>query len=48
MMQDEQITFRKRKDKSDSRELKRVYHAYRDYFMEHGKTFDLDHRYLCI
>ncbi|KAF7836581.1 putative callose synthase 8 [Senna tora] len=41
--QDEEVTIRKRKDKSDSRELKRVYHAYRDYFIKHDKTFDLDH-----
>ncbi|KAK4256006.1 hypothetical protein QN277_008927 [Acacia crassicarpa] len=40
--QDEEAT-RKRKDKSDSRELKRVYHEYRDYFIKHDKTFDLEH-----
>ncbi|KAL1299856.1 hypothetical protein HN51_044400 [Arachis hypogaea] len=40
--QDEHVTIRKRKEKSDTRELKRVYHAYRDYFMRHDKAFDLE------
>ncbi|MED6118112.1 hypothetical protein PIB30_000095 [Stylosanthes scabra] len=40
--QDEEVTIRKRKEKSDTRELKRVYHAYRDYFMRHDKAFDLE------
>ncbi|OIV92479.1 hypothetical protein TanjilG_02242 [Lupinus angustifolius] len=40
--QDEHVTIRKRKEKSDIRELKRVYHEYRDYFMRHDKTFDLE------
>ncbi|MED6225288.1 hypothetical protein PIB30_092265 [Stylosanthes scabra] len=29
---------------SDTRELKRVYHAYREYFMTHNKAFDLEQR----
>ncbi|CAL0310217.1 unnamed protein product [Lupinus luteus] len=40
--QDEHVTISKRKEKSDIRELKRVYHEYRDYFMRHDKTFDLE------
>ena len=43
-MQDEQITIKKRKETSDIRELKRVYHAYRDYFMKNDKTSDLEDR----
>lgn len=46
--QDEEITIRKRKDKSDSRELRRVYHAYREYVVNHDKTYDLEYRYLSL
>ncbi|XP_057451528.1 putative callose synthase 8 isoform X2 [Lotus japonicus] len=38
--QDERVT--KRKGKSDIRELKDVYHAYRDYFIRHHQAFDLE------
>lgn len=35
----------RRKEKSDVRELKRVYHAYKEYIIKHGvATFNLDHR----
>lgn len=40
--QDERVT--KRKGKSDIRELKDVYHAYRDYFIRHHQAFDLEQR----
>ncbi|KAJ8755066.1 hypothetical protein K2173_016646 [Erythroxylum novogranatense] len=39
---DEDITLRRRKEKSDERELKRVYHAYRDYIIRSGGGFDLE------
>ncbi|KAJ7948849.1 Callose synthase-like protein [Quillaja saponaria] len=42
--QDIEVTIRKRKEKSDIRELKRVYHAYKDYFIKHDRTFDLENR----
>lgn len=41
-IQDEHIT--KKKGTGDIRELKRVYHAYRDYFIRHDKAFDLEQR----
>ncbi|XP_012074237.1 putative callose synthase 8 isoform X2 [Jatropha curcas] len=39
---DEGITFRKRKERSDIRELRRVYQAYKDYIIKNGGGFDLD------
>ncbi|RID63686.1 hypothetical protein BRARA_E02670 [Brassica rapa] len=41
--QDEEFTVIRRKEKSDVRELKRVYHAYKEYIIKHGATFNLDH-----
>ncbi|CAN1140669.1 Putative callose synthase 8 [Linum perenne] len=43
--QDEEITLRRRKEKSDIRELRRVYHAYKDYILKSGAGFDLDDRH---
>ncbi|WZZ62199.1 hypothetical protein YC2023_062306 [Brassica napus] len=40
---DEEFTVIRRKEKSDVRELKRVYHAYKEYIIKHGATFNLDH-----
>ncbi|XP_019101818.1 PREDICTED: putative callose synthase 8 isoform X3 [Camelina sativa] len=40
--QDEEFTVRRRKEKSDVRELKRVYHAYKEYIIRHGAAFNLD------
>ncbi|CAN8259363.1 unnamed protein product [Cochlearia groenlandica] len=40
--QDEEFTVRRRKEKSDVRELKRVYHAYKEYIIRHAATFNLD------
>ncbi|XP_010552165.1 PREDICTED: putative callose synthase 8 [Tarenaya hassleriana] len=40
--QDEEATIRRRKEKSDVRELKRVYHAYKEYIIRHGAEFNLD------
>ncbi|KAH6785388.1 hypothetical protein C2S51_037843 [Perilla frutescens var. frutescens] len=34
--QDEEVTIRKRKEKSDLRELRRVYRQYKDYIIKHG------------
>ncbi|KAI8557991.1 hypothetical protein RHMOL_Rhmol04G0054100 [Rhododendron molle] len=34
--QDEELTILRRKEKSDLRELKRVYHEYEDYIIKHG------------
>lgn len=39
---------RRRKEKSDVRELKRVYHAYKEYIIRHGAAFNLDPRYPCL
>ncbi|XP_038691552.1 putative callose synthase 8 isoform X2 [Tripterygium wilfordii] len=39
---DDEPTFRKRKEKSDIRELRRVYHAYKDYIIRNGGAFDLE------
>jgi callose synthase len=39
---DEEFTVRRRKEKSDVRELKRVYHAYKEYIIRHGAAFNLD------
>lgn len=36
---------RRRKEKSDVRELKRVYHTYKEYIIRHGESFNLDNRY---
>ncbi|KAI4323117.1 hypothetical protein L6164_022748 [Bauhinia variegata] len=42
--QDEEVTLNKRKDRSDIREVKRVYLAYRDYyFTKYDKAFALEH-----
>ncbi|CAI0409346.1 unnamed protein product, partial [Linum tenue] len=43
--QDEEPTLRRRKEKSDIRELRRVYHAYKDYILKTGAGFDLDDRH---
>ncbi|XP_021902223.1 putative callose synthase 8, partial [Carica papaya] len=40
--QDEETTIRTRKESSDTRELKRVYHAYKEYIISHGGAFDLE------
>ncbi|XP_024028224.1 putative callose synthase 8 [Morus notabilis] len=40
--QDEEPTFRRRKEKSDIRELRRVYHEYKEYIVKHGRTFALE------
>lgn len=40
--QDEEPTLRRRKEKSDIRELKSVYHAYKDYIMRSSGAFDLE------
>ncbi|EXC11740.1 Putative callose synthase 8 [Morus notabilis] len=42
--QDEEPTFRRRKEKSDIRELRRVYHEYKEYIVKHGRTFALESR----
>ncbi|OWM88549.1 hypothetical protein CDL15_Pgr002316 [Punica granatum] len=41
---DEEITIRKRKEKNDIRELRRVYHAYKNYITKHERSFDFDNR----
>ncbi|KAG6607954.1 putative callose synthase 8, partial [Cucurbita argyrosperma subsp. sororia] len=40
--QDEEVTIRKRKEKNDPRELRRVYHTYKDFIIKHGGAFDFD------
>ncbi|CAK9325304.1 unnamed protein product [Citrullus colocynthis] len=40
--QDEEVTIQKRREKSDARELRRVYHTYKDFIIKHGGAFDLD------
>ncbi|XP_015581453.2 putative callose synthase 8 isoform X1 [Ricinus communis] len=47
---DEETTLRKRKEKSDIRELRRVYHAYKEFIIKNGGGFDLDdsHREMLI
>ncbi|XP_050370862.1 putative callose synthase 8 isoform X1 [Argentina anserina] len=40
--QDEETTFRKRKEKSDIRELRRVYHAYKEYIIKHEGAFNIE------
>ncbi|CAK7351703.1 unnamed protein product [Dovyalis caffra] len=42
LMPDEVPTLMRRKDKSDKRELKRVYNAYKEYIMKSGGAFDSD------
>ncbi|XP_028112795.1 putative callose synthase 8 isoform X1 [Camellia sinensis] len=42
--QDEEFTIRKRKEKSDIRELKRVYHKYREYIIKHVGDCNLENR----
>ncbi|GLU17718.1 hypothetical protein SLE2022_340740 [Rubroshorea leprosula] len=41
---DEEITIGKRKEQSDGREVKRVYHAYKDYVNRYGGGFDKKNR----
>ncbi|KAM7266925.1 hypothetical protein ACFE04_009091 [Oxalis oulophora] len=41
--QDEETTIRRRKEQSDVRELRRVYHAYKEYIIRHRGAFDLEH-----
>lgn len=43
-LQDEEITFVKRREKSDIRELRRVYHTYKDYIIQNGGAVDLENR----
>ncbi|KAL6283334.1 hypothetical protein ACE6H2_014263 [Prunus campanulata] len=40
--QDEETTITKRKEKSDIRELRRVYHAYKEYIIKHDGAFHLE------
>ncbi|PON83360.1 Glycosyl transferase [Trema orientale] len=40
--QDEETTYRKRKEKSDIRELRRVYHEYKEFIVKHGRTFAIE------
>ncbi|XP_062011839.1 putative callose synthase 8 isoform X2 [Rosa rugosa] len=40
--QDEETTIRKRKEKSDIRELRRVYHAYKEYIIKHEGAFSIE------
>ncbi|KAL9145596.1 hypothetical protein ABFS82_13G054300 [Erythranthe guttata] len=42
--QDEEVTIRKRKEKSDLRELRRVYREYKDYIIKHGGEYTLETR----
>ncbi|XP_059662797.1 putative callose synthase 8 [Cornus florida] len=42
--QDEEVTIRKRKEKSDLRELRRVYRNYKDYIIKHGGECNFEHR----
>ncbi|KAI3789511.1 hypothetical protein L2E82_02310 [Cichorium intybus] len=42
--QDEEVTYRKRKEKSDVREVRRVYREYRDYIIKHGGESTLENR----
>ncbi|KAI9187505.1 hypothetical protein LWI28_028899 [Acer negundo] len=39
---DDETTLERRKEKSDARELRRVYHIYKDYFTRSSREFDLD------
>ncbi|KAI3712125.1 hypothetical protein L1987_70674 [Smallanthus sonchifolius] len=42
--QDEEVTYRKRKEKSDVREVRRVYRKYKDYVIKHGGESTLENR----
>ncbi|XP_075498077.1 putative callose synthase 8 isoform X2 [Primulina tabacum] len=42
--QDEEVTIRKRREKSDLRELRRVYRQYKDYIIKHGGEYTLENR----
>ncbi|KAK1414361.1 hypothetical protein QVD17_30105 [Tagetes erecta] len=42
--QDEEVTYRKRKEKSDVREVRRVYHRYKEYVIKHGGESTLENR----
>ncbi|GFQ05755.1 putative callose synthase 8 [Phtheirospermum japonicum] len=42
--QDEEVTIRKRREKSDLRELRRVYCIYKDYIIKHGGEYTLENR----
>ncbi|KAL8512379.1 hypothetical protein ACS0TY_018750 [Phlomoides rotata] len=42
--QDEDLTIIKRKEKSDLRELRRVYRQYKDYIIKHGADYTLENR----
>ncbi|KAL0353936.1 UNVERIFIED_CONTAM: putative callose synthase 8 [Sesamum angustifolium] len=42
--QDEEVTIRKRREKSDLRELRRVYRQYKDYIIKHGGEYTLETR----
>ncbi|KAL8242615.1 hypothetical protein R6Q59_012917 [Mikania micrantha] len=42
--QDEEVTYRKRREKSDVREVRRVYRKYKDYVIKHGGESTLENR----
>ncbi|CAI9088922.1 OLC1v1023382C1 [Oldenlandia corymbosa var. corymbosa] len=42
--QDEEVTIRKRKEKSDLRELRRVYREYKDYIIKHSGDSNMQNR----
>ncbi|MFS7994499.1 putative 1,3-beta-glucan synthase [Helianthus anomalus] len=42
--QDEEVTYRKRKEKSDVREVRRVYRKYKEYILKHGGESGLGNR----
>ncbi|XP_076887720.1 putative callose synthase 8 [Bidens hawaiensis] len=42
--QDEEVTYRKRKEKSDVREVRRVYRKYKDFIIKHGGQTSLENR----
>ncbi|KVH93112.1 1,3-beta-glucan synthase subunit FKS1-like, domain-1 [Cynara cardunculus var. scolymus] len=46
--QDEEVTYRKRKEKSDVREVRRVYREYKDYIIKHGGESTLENRPMLI
>ncbi|KAI3779455.1 hypothetical protein L2E82_09174 [Cichorium intybus] len=41
---DEDVTYRKRKEKSDVHEVRRVYREYKDYIIKHGGESTLENR----
>ncbi|XP_050112527.1 putative callose synthase 8 [Malus sylvestris] len=43
--QDEETTITKRKEKSDIRELRRVYHDYKEYIIKNDRAFHLENRH---